>query len=615
MVCGQNSFFNGVASKTHQDWGPCLNQGTRFIIDMVSGSGGLGFASPTYTYFDGNGRGATAAGRAVEDPNTPFNGIVTMYTDAYYVPRLYENSKELAQIHAVNPADNAAMTTYFNSIGRLMTITKKNGSPLTGTIGAVLDDDFRSFFHISATANVAYPMVPGFAAYGVTYPWASADFDNCVVGQSKQLPQIRNTSGIRETLLDADPDFMAAVDAGTVSLKDWKLEDRPLEGQNYLASLIPTGVVNCKMIKDNGEKDAGHGLAQEVELIQKMIDAGYSNNIRYYFSLNTAKPVMGETLFTSSTGASVSLGWELNDFDLLINWVEGGTEPGDLKMLNSTVATSTLRANIKGAHQYGLQNDPADYLRKVENINDTTPPTTTVTTTTSTGSYQLGTWSNHDVAVSLVATDNLYGVRTITYSASGAQTIDSTDVTGATVNLVITAEGSTTLTFFATDKAGNAEAARSIVIQVDKTGPVIAFADNAGSYTVDQVVNITPSASDALSGVATTDCSPVVGDAYTFALGTNTLTFTATDNAGNVTTTTTSFSVTVTYDSLANLTNRFVTNHGIANSLCAKLAAAAKGSPGSLGAYKNELSAQSGKKALTESQASILSSLADALAR
>ena len=100
---------------------------------------------------------------------------------------------------------------------------------------------------------------------------------------------------------------------------------------------------------------------------------------------------------------------------------------------------------------------------------------------------------------------------------------------------------------------------------IDKTPPVITFTGNAGTYTVDQTVSITCSVSDALSGVRSDTCPGASGAAYTFPLGLNTLSATATDFAGNVSNLSTNFTVIVTFSSLANLTQQFVSQHGIAS--------------------------------------------------
>jgi hypothetical protein len=75
--------------------------------------------------------------------------------------------------------------------------------------------------------------------------------------------------------------------------------------------------------------------------------------------------------------------------------------------------------------------------------------------------------------MTLTATDNPggFGVYTITFRTSGAQTTAETSVTGASASLPVAAEGTTTVTYYATDKAGNVESAKSLVIKLDKTPP------------------------------------------------------------------------------------------------------------------------------------------------
>jgi hypothetical protein len=137
---------------------------------------------------------------------------------------------------------------------------------------------------------------------------------------------------------------------------------------------------------------------------------------------------------------------------------------------------------------------------------------------------------------------------------------------------------------------------------------------------VDQTVAITCSATDALSGVVSTTCQAVGGPAYDFPLGRNTFSATATDRADNAGSGRVSFSVSVTFDSLCNVAQRFCTSAGVGNSLCASLRAAkaaeARGNlaakAGALGSFRNEVRAQSGKK-LTPVQAGKLNALSLAL--
>jgi hypothetical protein len=82
-------------------------------------------------------------------------------------------------------------------------------------------------------------------------------------------------------------------------------------------------------------------------------------------------------------------------------------------------------------------------------------------------------WNNSNVTVTLTATDdaNGSGIASITYSATGGQPIASTTVNGSSTNVVISGEGITTLSYFATDNAGNTSDVGSLTIKLDKTAP------------------------------------------------------------------------------------------------------------------------------------------------
>ena len=119
---------------------------------------------------------------------------------------------------------------------------------------------------------------------------------------------------------------------------------------------------------------------------------------------------------------------------------------------------------------------------------------------------------------------------------------------------------------------------------------MVTFSGNAGRYTVADQVSIDCSATDNLSGVASSTCAPVSAAAYTFAAGTNTISASATDHAGNTTAASTSFTVTADAASLCTLVGRWSSNDGVTTSLCTKL------SQSDWEGFRNEVSAQSGKK-------------------
>ncbi|HYR93545.1 MAG TPA: HYR domain-containing protein [Methylomirabilota bacterium] len=196
----------------------------------------------------------------------------------------------------------------------------------------------------------------------------------------------------------------------------------------------------------------------------------------------------------------------------------------------------------------------------------------------------------------------------------GPVTISYSQASGTTFPL-----GDTTVTCTATDAAGNASSATFHVIVRDTTKPVVTFTGNATPYTVDQTVNIVCSFSDAV-GVVSNTCRNFSGPAYSFGIGVTSYTATATDAAANTGSATLQFEVRSTSASLCALTTLFSSKEGIAKSLCAKLEAAAaalergntKTHDNILNAYKNEVSAQSGK-AISIADAAILIAAAGSL--
>jgi hypothetical protein len=173
-------------------------------------------------------------------------------------------------------------------------------------------------------------------------------------------------------------------------------------------------------------------------------------------------------------------------------------------------------------------------------VGDTTPPTTTAAQSPQPNAAG---WNNSNVTINLTSVDNPggSGVAQITYSASGAQTIASTVLSGASSSFIINSEGITTATFFGTDNAGNVEVPRMLIIRLDKTPPF--FTTFPSSVTVPPtsvggavVTYALPTATDVTSGVSSAGVSCTPSSGSTFPLGTTRVTCTVSDNAGNVTT-------------------------------------------------------------------------------
>jgi hypothetical protein len=102
---------------------------------------------------------------------------------------------------------------------------------------------------------------------------------------------------------------------------------------------------------------------------------------------------------------------------------------------------------------------------------DTTKPSTSATRSVQPNAAG---WNKQNVTVRLNATDEGgSGVGKISYSASGAQTIAPTDASGNSVDVKLDQEGTTTLTYYATDNDGNVEDQKTLTVKIDKTAPTV----------------------------------------------------------------------------------------------------------------------------------------------
>lgn len=149
-------------------------------------------------------------------------------------------------------------------------------------------------------------------------------------------------------------------------------------------------------------------------------------------------------------------------------------------------------------------------------------------------------WNRGDVTVTLVASDAGSGVQSVTYRINGVET----NVAGAIVPIALSPEGTFVIEYFATDHAGNVEATQSVTVRIDKTAPVVtapaAVSRATGqdattcSVTIDDAALGSATATDNLTEPAITRDGVPAGNV--FPLGNTTITYIATDLAGNAST-------------------------------------------------------------------------------
>lgn len=201
-----------------------------------------------------------------------------------------------------------------------------------------------------------------------------------------------------------------------------------------------------------------------------------------------------------------------------IAWLQGTLAQG-------TVVTSYIVRRTVGATSTVIctVNEPARYC------NDTSPGTVPATYTVTnvyrswTGSASPGTTFTHDTIVpvttlsslpapnaagwnttaptlTLTATDAGSGVSSITYKIGPAAAVT---VNAATTSFTISATGNTTITYYATDVAGNVESTKTYTVRLDTVAPAaptaVQVSPDTGSSSTDGVTSAT---SGTLSGTA-----------------------------------------------------------------------------------------------------------------
>ena len=114
-------------------------------------------------------------------------------------------------------------------------------------------------------------------------------------------------------------------------------------------------------------------------------------------------------------------------------------------------------------------------------------------------------WHNTAVAVTAAGTENSTGdgwpVKEIQYSATGAQAIPQTTVSGAVASFVVATDGVTAVTGSARDEAGNVSSVAGASIRLDRAAPSIACGAADDQWHAGNVT-IACTASDGTSGLA-----------------------------------------------------------------------------------------------------------------
>jgi PKD repeat protein len=229
-------------------------------------------------------------------------------------------------------------------------------------------------------------------------------------------------------------------------------------------------------------------------------------------------------------------------------------------LINDFVSTDPARDLTQGF--VGIQNhgDGDDVFFRDIQLKEIVDEAAPVTTATFADPGPAG-WHPGTVPVQLAATDDGQGVDRIEYAVDGGEW---TPYTGT---VPVTGDGSHTLLYRATDKAGNTEAEKAATIKIDATKPTLMVAGVADGRVYGDATDVVLSwhAEDATSGLSGVT-GALDGEAvtsgrtvglYQLPLGNHGFAVTATDTAGNTTSQALSFATTTSLRDVGQLVDRF----------------------------------------------------------
>jgi hypothetical protein len=251
---------------------------------------------------------------------------------------------------------------------------------------------------------------------------------------------------------------------------------------------------------------------------------------------DTTPPVITPTV----TGTAGNNGWYVSP--VTVSWDVSDPESGIASktgcdpnfLTGDTPGTPVTCSATNGA---GLPNSASVTIK----IDQTKPTITAAATTVPNGAG----WYNANVVIHFICSDAGSGI------PAGACPADQT----------LTAEGNAVSSIAATvtDAAGNVSALSNVVtVKIDKTKPTLNPVVNPNPVLLNAVATVTSGAADALSGLASSSCGPVV----TTSAGTKSVTCTATDNAGNSNSVIASYVVNYSFSGFLAPVNTPVVNSG-----------------------------------------------------
>jgi peptidoglycan/xylan/chitin deacetylase (PgdA/CDA1 family) len=323
------------------------------------------------------------------------------------------------------------------------------------------------------------PMQPPPSVADQTPPTSSIACDSATCSSgwytapvSVSLSSVDSDTGvavIRYTTDGSDPTASSPIYSGsftvgtttTVKYRAWDNAGNIEATHSQLISIDtvgPTSSITC-----NGGACSGSSYPSAVTVALSAVDSGGSGLAAIRYTTDGSDPTTSSTLYAGSFSVSSTTTVNYRAWD----------NAGNVEATNSQVI------QVAAA--------------------DTTPPTSSIACN---GSACSSGWYTAPVGVSLAAVDSGgSGVAFIRYTTDGSDPSLSSPV----YSTPFTLSSTTTVKYRSWDNAGNVEATKAQLIQIDTTAPQITLTSPVSGATVGGVVRLEATASDAVSGVARVD--------------------------------------------------------------------------------------------------------------
>ena len=243
-------------------------------------------------------------------------------------------------------------------------------------------------------------------------------------------------------------------------------------------------------VEVNGDKAGNKGTGTLTGQTTKKVPGGETGVEEGAITFGTTTWSGGKANITISTNTGMQIQYQVDSTSGSWTKISNGGTVGNLQH------GQTVYARLTDGTNYG------DYASAsiVDGIKPNAP------TITLSGTVGTNSWYKSNVTVKITAgSDGQSGANKIRYKVTGAQTISQTDTAAGTTSasITISTNGTSTITAYTIDKAGNVSSAKTQQVKKDTIAPTVSSI-TTGTIT-ENSIQVTVSASDGQSGLATSN--------------------------------------------------------------------------------------------------------------